>query len=824
MHSSSHARLGVHLYFLRLCVASLGSVWLTPLAHPSPAAEIRAADKLILVDCLLPGQQRKLGGRMNYLGPRRAARLPASECEIRGGEYVAYDRANYATSLRVWQPLAERGDAKAQVYVGEIYEKGMGLPPDYAAAADWYRKAADQGDASAQNHLAYLYEQGLGVDQDAVHALNLYRAAAGLKTDELTYKSEVSAARATAQTQIDDLTAQLSARDSALQAVAAELSDTQKKLVVEQTAADQAQHETHTLRVAVRQLQAAPTSASNAAELARLKTDLAERAARLDSQQARIAQLAQTSVDQAGTLHERLREAEHQETQLLEQLDSAQAVAARSTSELKAAQARSRSLQRETDELRAQAASAQASLGAAESRLAQLKDRNSTAERAQAQTLQATVAQQQVLIGRQTTVIASLTAQRQALDAEISRLDDLVKTTQKSAVASAESSAALRAQLVSTQSELVRKSLEQQALATKLDADARRIADEDKALSAAVARAGSNDAEVQRLNAELAKRETSLTEQRGQLAALNVVVDGDRVAMQRYRQDLDTRGVAPVGAVSVTPQDALSPEFGLGQNHALIIGNADYPGSTHLPPLKTAAKDAQDIDRVLSERYGFKGHTRVLINATRAQMIDALYEITKSMGPRDSLVIYYAGHGAIDESSKRSYWLPIDADSKNPTNWISDREIGGWIAETPARHVLIVADSCYSGAMTRGTSTQLVSNGTASAERKRLLLLAKLPSRTVLTSGGSEPVLDSGPEGHSIFAREFIDILSRNVQVIETTSLYTSLLDRVHSSALRIGALTGTSVSQTPQISWLADAGHETGGEFLFVPVAPPIG
>lgn len=122
----------------------------------------RSADELLIVDCLLPGQIRKLGQRITYLTARQAIKTSAQDCEIRGGEYVAYGRANYATALKVWLPLAEGGDPQAQTYVGEIYEKGLGTSPDYAQAATWYRKAADQGYTRAQINLGYLYEKGLG--------------------------------------------------------------------------------------------------------------------------------------------------------------------------------------------------------------------------------------------------------------------------------------------------------------------------------------------------------------------------------------------------------------------------------------------------------------------------------------------------------------------------------------------------------------------------------------------------------------------------------------------------------------------------------------
>jgi len=140
----------------------------------------------LIVDCLLPGQIRKLGRRVVYQTRRRAIQTSARDCEISGGEYVSADRSTYASSLKVWLPLAQEGDPKAQTYVGEIYEKGLGNTPDYQAAAIWYQKAASNGNASAQINLGNLYEQGLGVPKDKEKAFNLYRQASGLG-DEVAF-------------------------------------------------------------------------------------------------------------------------------------------------------------------------------------------------------------------------------------------------------------------------------------------------------------------------------------------------------------------------------------------------------------------------------------------------------------------------------------------------------------------------------------------------------------------------------------------------------------------------------------------------------------
>ena len=157
-----------------------------------------AVESFMVVDCLLPGQVRQLGGQVTYVTARRAVKTAARDCEIRGGEYVSLDRANYATALKVWLPLAEQGDQAAQTYVGEIFEKGLGVAPDYAVAAMWYRRAADRGYSRAALNLGNLYERGLGVARDPAQALAWYRRAAGAK-DSKDVSFEIAPAAATGE-------------------------------------------------------------------------------------------------------------------------------------------------------------------------------------------------------------------------------------------------------------------------------------------------------------------------------------------------------------------------------------------------------------------------------------------------------------------------------------------------------------------------------------------------------------------------------------------------------------------------------------------------
>jgi hypothetical protein len=90
----------------------------------------------------------------------------------------AYDRHDYATALREWQPIAERGDPNAEYNLGMLYARGEGLPKDPQKAADWYRKAAEQGVAAAQYNLGLMYANGEGVAQNTEEATKWFLRAA----------------------------------------------------------------------------------------------------------------------------------------------------------------------------------------------------------------------------------------------------------------------------------------------------------------------------------------------------------------------------------------------------------------------------------------------------------------------------------------------------------------------------------------------------------------------------------------------------------------------------------------------------------------------
>ena len=271
------------------------------------------------------------------------------------------------------------------------------------------------------------------------------------------------------------------------------------------------------------------------------------------------------------------------------------------------------------------------------------------------------------------------------------------------------------------------------------------------------------------------------TEEGGQAEALLAQVRG-----LKKQVEVVSRGLAKKSVI-----DIKSIEF--GDYFALIIGINEYK---YLPKLETAVRDAKAVADVLENDYGFK--VKLLINPNRATIIDSLDEYRESLGGKDNLMIYYAGHGWLDKDADRGYWLPTDAQLNRRSRWVSNATITDTLKTLQAKHVMVVADSCYSGTLTRDSSIGLK----AGDYFKRM---AKKRARVALVSGGLEPVSDKGSGGHSPFAKAFIDALNDNQSVIDGTQLYLNLRRPVMIAA-----------DQTPQYSDVRNAGHE-GGDFLFV-------
>jgi hypothetical protein len=276
---------------------------------------------------------------------------------------------------------------------------------------------------------------------------------------------------------------------------------------------------------------------------------------------------------------------------------------------------------------------------------------------------------------------------------------------------------------------------------------------------------------------------------------------------------VDTAGQRGVRKFNIKPAEAAPPPANFGHYHALVIGNDKY---TFLPSLQTARADAQSVAKVLREKYGFEVTT--LFDANRYQIMTTLNKLRQTLNEDDNLLIYYAGHGELDKVNDEGYWLPVDAERDSTANWLSNEALTNTLNIMSVRHILVVADSCYSGTLTRSVATQLSTGQTDQARITYIRTVLKKRSRTALTSGGLQPVLDAGGEGHSVFANAFIDSLRSSKEgMLEGQRLFLEVAERVTQAAY------DRRFEQVPQYAPIKSTRHEA-GDFFFVPTTTAAG
>jgi hypothetical protein len=720
------------------------------------------ADRLLVVDCLLPGQVRQLGTGITYMAPRRAIKSTGSECAIRGGEYVAYDRSNYTTALKVWLPSAQGGDKVAQTNVGEIYEKGLGTAPDYANAALWYQKAADQGYPRALINLGFLYEQGLGVSKDQANALKLYRKAAGLEGS-----INLDGAPATASKE------ELDSLRKELERTRQELEKARRALDEERLKSSQ-----EIERLTKQKLQAA--AAGNTEETRRLEALLKEREAELEKRRTQVAQSEKSSED----FKARLARLEGESASLRQELETARRQLAQS--------------QRDIEDKKNAAAEAQRKLDAMQAELARQKNAAAPADPARIKALEAELDKSKTEFARQKQEISRLETDVTGYKEKVSKLELRPEAPKQQAPRQLVAMAPPSIQIIDPPIVLTRDTA---TVKVRSGVGTRPVVGRVTAAAGLVSFTA-NDVPQDIDGDGMFKTNVDLGAGKTRVTMVAVDHQGKRAVIEFFLEP-DAAVTKPVAAA---PPRLSGQNLGLGKYYALVIGNQKYQ---KLARLNTPEADASDIAALLKDRYGFT--VTLLLNATRWEIMEELNKLRAVVTEKDNLLVYYAGHGQIDRVNSLANWLPIDADPTSSANWIANSTLTETWNTMSAKHILVVADSCYSGAMTRSSMGQL-QPGLSDEERfNQLKSLAVSPSRTVLTSGGVSPVMDGGGGKHSIFAQNFIDILSENQDFLLGRQLSDVLSARVLNIARK------QNFEQRPEYAPIRFAGGES-GDFIFSP------
>jgi hypothetical protein len=229
---------------------------------------------------------------------------------------------------------------------------------------------------------------------------------------------------------------------------------------------------------------------------------------------------------------------------------------------------------------------------------------------------------------------------------------------------------------------------------------------------------------------------------------------------------------------------------------ALLFGNNAYTGDPNIPRLVTPISDVKAVAEQLRSKFNYEVH--IVTNAGKADFFREMNQLAGAADAADSVFIMYAGHGYEMEDTKMGYWIPVDAKSSSADNWISNKDIGRFLRAIPARQVILVSDSCFSGTLTQ---EQKIQNNNP---LKRVDILRQR-SVLALSSGGEEPVADEGAmAGHSVFAGHLLQSFDRLQDDTTGFELYRGLYDAVLKE-----------FPQHPQYGAVLTAGHAGGGDYL---------
>ncbi len=285
----------------------------------------------------------------------------------------------------------------------------------------------------------------------------------------------------------------------------------------------------------------------------------------------------------------------------------------------------------------------------------------------------------------------------------------------------------------------------------------------------------------------------------------------------------EAASIAPGTAPSTTPAAPL-----YAHSFALLIGINAYQ---HVTPLRYAVNDVTALRDLLVEHFGFPAENVVTLTdaeATKDGITRALGRLAdkRQVGEDDRVLVYFSGHGQTvhNESGQEcGFLIPADADVDlhdldNPgpffTTCLEMDFIVKMLNQCPARHVLLIADACYSGEFLAGRA--LESHTTGYQAR-----LAALRARQVMTAGGQgEESNESGDWGHGAFTYKLLDQLTACAAVPGTVLTASKLYTGVRNAVLNL-----TGGKQNPQ--W---GNQHTEGDFLFTatgeatqqPVASP--
>jgi Caspase domain len=223
----------------------------------------------------------------------------------------------------------------------------------------------------------------------------------------------------------------------------------------------------------------------------------------------------------------------------------------------------------------------------------------------------------------------------------------------------------------------------------------------------------------------------------------------------------DTNSTDNRGLTAVVPE---AEPIEVGRSLIVVIGINDY---VHSNKLKNAVQDAIGLQQAMIDKLGFSAPIPALLDqaatkeAISSLVDDQLYEIVEE---NDNLIFFFAGHGTTrvrkvgDKEIETGYLVPVDA-AKSWSEYVEIDPLLKSISALPARHILVILDSCESGlALGQSMNSFRSMQNPQNTNRYSKDLNGRI-SRKIITSAQRDQLAkDNGPiQGHSLFTGTLID-------------------------------------------------------------------
>ncbi len=225
-------------------------------------------------------------------------------------------------------------------------------------------------------------------------------------------------------------------------------------------------------------------------------------------------------------------------------------------------------------------------------------------------------------------------------------------------------------------------------------------------------------------------------------------------------------------------------------NHLLLIAIDKYSSQ---PKLASCVKDVKDFKDTLLQKFDFEEPNVCELfdeKATNKNIQDIFKKYVTTLTEESNLIIYFSGHGGLDDSMNRGFWVPVEG-NKDYTTWIPNETVQTFIQQIQAKHIFIISDCCFSWSL-------LIQNGTKSTSD-----YYTFPSRWALTSGQSF-TYDGTEDENSFFSHSVVSFLKNTTEDIRVSSLIEYVKEQFSLNQF-----------QAPQGHPFMDKNHK-GGEFIF--------